>query len=41
MTPPGGLPTIDIEGHPRSYLGLVDMGAYERGDKLFDNDFDH
>ena len=35
LTPPGNLPTIDIEGHPRSYNGLVDMGAYERGDKIF------
>lgn len=41
LTPAGGLPTIDIEGHARSYAGLVDLGAYERGDAIFDNDFDH
>jgi hypothetical protein len=41
LTPTGGLPTIDVEGHPRSYAGLVDMGAYERGDEIFLNDFDH
>jgi hypothetical protein len=41
LTPTGGLPTIDIEGHPRSYNGFVDLGAYERGDEIFGNDFDH
>ena len=40
LTPPGNLPTIDIEGHPRSYNGDVDMGAYERGDEIFDATFD-
>ena len=35
LTPAGNLPTIDIEGHPRSYNGFVDMGAYERGDEIF------
>ena len=37
LTPPDGLPTIDIEGHPRSYNGAVDMGAYERGDEIFND----
>jgi hypothetical protein len=41
LTPAGNLPTIDIEGHPRSYSGFVDMGAYERGDEIFFNDFEH
>jgi hypothetical protein len=40
-SPDYGLPTIDIEGHPRSYNGFVDMGAYERGDEIYGNDFDH
>ena len=40
LTPPDNLPTIDIEGHPRSYNGAVDMGAYERGDKIFSEGFD-
>jgi len=40
LTPGGNLPTIDIEGHPRSYNGLVDMGAYERGDEIFASGFD-
>jgi hypothetical protein len=40
LTPVGNLPTIDIEGHPRSYNGFVDMGAYERGDVVFANSFD-
>jgi hypothetical protein len=41
LTPAGGLPTIDIEGLPRSYNGFVDMGAYERGDKIFKYGFDN
>ena len=41
LAPPGGLPTIDIQGHPRSYMGAVDIGAYERGDKIFNDGFDH
>lgn len=40
LTPVGGLPTIDIEGHPRSYNGFVDIGAYEHGDKIFAYNFD-
>jgi Right handed beta helix region len=40
LAPPGGLPTIDIEGHPRSFMSTVDMGAYERGDKIFNYGFD-
>ena len=41
LTPDGGLPTIDIEGHPRSYNSLVDMGAYERGDEIYGDSFDN
>jgi len=26
---------------PFSFFRVVDMGAHERGDLLFDNDFDH
>ncbi|MDR3387709.1 MAG: choice-of-anchor Q domain-containing protein [Rudaea sp.] len=40
LTPTGGLPTIDIEGHPRSYNGHVDMGAYERGDEIFKDGYE-
>jgi hypothetical protein len=36
LSPAGGLPTIDIEGHSRTSLNnKVDMGAYERGDEIF------
>jgi hypothetical protein len=40
LTPPGGLPALDIEGHARSYMNTVDLGAYERGDAIFDDGFD-
>jgi len=40
LTPAGNLPTIDIEGNPRSYNGAVDFGAYERGDYVFKDGFD-
>ena len=40
LTPSGNLPTIDIEGNPRSYNGFVDIGAYERGDLIYVNGFD-
>jgi hypothetical protein len=39
-TPVGGLPTIDLNGNPRSYNGLVDMGAYEHGDEIFGDGFE-
>ena len=38
--PPGGLPPLDLDGNPRSFNGLVDPGAYERGDIIFRNGFD-
>jgi len=41
LTPPGNLPTIDIEGLARSYNGFVDMGAYERGNEIFENGFNN
>jgi hypothetical protein len=40
LTPVGGLPGTDIEGHPRTFNNLVDMGAYERGDEIFVDGFD-
>jgi len=42
LTPAGGLAlaTIDLEGHPRTANGLVDMGAYER-DYIFNDGFDN
>ena len=40
LTPAGGLVTIDIEGNPRSYNSAVDMGAYERGDEIFNGTFE-
>ncbi|MDR3387707.1 MAG: choice-of-anchor Q domain-containing protein [Rudaea sp.] len=39
-TPVGGLPTINLNGNPRSYSGLVDIGAYERGDEIFGDGFE-
>ncbi|MEO7326711.1 MAG: hypothetical protein ABIW82_17965 [Dokdonella sp.] len=40
VSPHGGLNNNDIEGHDRTFNGLVDMGAYERGDKIFDDGFE-
>jgi hypothetical protein len=42
-TPAGGLPTIDLDGNSRVYsatVNTVDMGAYERGDAIFFDNFD-
>jgi hypothetical protein len=40
LTPTGGLPSVDIEGHARKSLdNTVDMGAYERGDEIFKDGF--
>lgn len=36
-TPAGGLPATDIEGHPRSFGGQVDLGAFESVDFIFAN----
>lgn len=40
LTPIGGLPSVDLEGHPRTFNGFVDIGAYERGDTIFDDGFE-
>jgi hypothetical protein len=40
LTPAGGLPAMDIEGHARSFAGQVDLGAYENIDFIFANGFD-
>jgi hypothetical protein len=40
LTPAGGLFTIDLEGHPRTFNNTIDMGAYERGDEIYSSDFD-
>lgn len=40
LTPAGGLPVIDLEGHPRSFAGHVDLGAFENVDYIFANGFD-
>jgi hypothetical protein len=39
-TPAGDLPVLDIEGHPRSIAGRVDLGAFEDVDFIFANGFD-
>jgi hypothetical protein len=38
-TPTGGLPTIDIAGYARTFNATVDLGAYERGDEIFRDNF--
>ena len=41
LTPTGGLPSTDIEGHSRTSLNnKVDLGAYERGDEIFKDGFE-
>ena len=41
LTPTGGLPSTDIEGHSRTSLdNKVDMGAYERGDEIFKDGYE-
>jgi hypothetical protein len=39
-TPTGGLPTMDLEGNPRSSGGKVDLGAYQNVYLIFANGFD-
>lgn len=40
FAPTGGLPIGDLDGHARDFNGLVDLGAYERGDQIFAADFE-
>ena len=40
LIPPGGLSNYDIEGHDWVYRFGVDMGAYERGDAIFDDGYE-
>ena len=40
LTPAGDLPTIDLEGNPRTFNNLLDLGAYERGDMVFEDGFE-
>jgi hypothetical protein len=40
LTPAGGLPAADIEGHVRSIAGYVDLGAFENVDVIYANGFD-
>jgi hypothetical protein len=40
LTPAGGLPATDLEGHPRSFDGAVDLGVYENADFIFAADFE-
>jgi FlaG/FlaF family flagellin (archaellin) len=41
LTPAGGLPTIDVEGHSRASLtNTVDIGAYERGNEIFKDGYE-
>lgn len=39
-TPAGGLAATDIEGHPRSVGGRVDIGAYQSVDFIFADEFE-
>jgi hypothetical protein len=40
FAPTGGLPMVDLDGHPRDDNGHVDLGAYERGDEIFADGFE-
>lgn len=39
-TPAGGLRTTDLDGLPRPFAGITDIGAYEFRDRIFANGFD-
>lgn len=39
ISPPGTLPVTDIAGQSRTFANRVDLGAYERGDRIFANGF--
>ena len=40
FAPDGGLPMGDLDGHARDFNGMVDFGAYERGDAIFSDGFE-
>lgn len=38
--PPGDFPLTDLNGHPRTFAGKIDLGAYQSGDGIFTYGFD-
>ena len=38
--PPGSFPLTDLDGHPRTFAGKIDLGAFQYGDGIFVSGFD-
>lgn len=38
--PPGDFPLTDLDGHPRTFAGKIDPGAFQFGDGIFMSGFD-